>query len=176
VKTTQYAYVYYYCYFGHAQDEAGPFLRSIINQLSRQLDNIPASLHQLYRVGGQPSLVQLLHVLGEIVSVFDEIVYVVIDAIDESLPREDIIQVLRDLATDIRFQKVQLLITSRQYIDIETVMEQVSIPLSMLNPLVQDDIRTYVRSQLTKVPKFNHWTLKIKDEAVEIITDGAKGM
>jgi RecA/RadA recombinase len=176
VKTTQYACVYYYCYFGHAQDEASPFLRSIINQLSRQLNNIPASLHQLYRDGGHPSLAQLLHVLDEIVSVFDGKIYVVIDAIDESLSREYVIQVLRDLATDVRFQKVQLLITSRQYIDIETVMEQVSIPLSMLNPLVQEDIRMYVRSQLTKGPKFNHWTLKIKDEAVEVITDGAKGM
>jgi hypothetical protein len=92
------------------------------------------------------------------------------------MPREDIIKVLRDLATDLRFQKVQLLITSRQYIDIEKVIEQVSMPLSMLNPLLHEDIRTYVRSQLGKNPKFNHWTSKIRDEVVEALTSGAKGM
>jgi hypothetical protein len=151
-------------------------LRSIIKQLCQQRNIIPASLHQLYRVGGQPGLVQLLHVLEEIVTVFDEKVYVVIDAIDESFPREDVIKVLRDLASDMRFQKVQLLITSRQYIDIENIIKQVSIPISMLNPLVLEDIRTYVCSQLNTNPKFNHWTLKIRDEAVEALTNGAKGM
>ena len=119
---------------------------------------------------------ELLHILEEAVKAFENNVYVVIDAIDESMPREDIIKVLRDLATDSRFQKIQLLITSRQYMDIETTIKQISMPLSMLNSLLHEDIGTYVRSQLDKNPKFNHWTPKIRDEVIEALTSGAKGM
>jgi hypothetical protein len=106
----------------------------------------------------------------------DDSVYVIIDAIDESMPREEIIKVLRDLVTDLRFQKLQLLITSRQYIDIEKVMEPVSMPLSMLNHFVDEDIRIYVRSRLDKNPKFSHWSSKIRREVEEALSSGAKGM
>jgi hypothetical protein len=37
----KYIYSYYYCYFGHDQDEATPFLRWIVCQLCRQIDVMP---------------------------------------------------------------------------------------------------------------------------------------
>jgi hypothetical protein len=173
--TKKCAYVYYYCYFGHNQEEAAPFLRWTINRLCRQADLIPTYLYKLYKHGGEPSLEELLCALEAILDAFDN-TYIVTDAIDESMPRDDLLRVLRDLATDSRFQKVQLLSTSRQYIDIEKVMQQISVSVSMCNPLLDEDIKLYVRSQLHSNPKFKHWPLHLREEVVEALSTGAKGM
>jgi hypothetical protein len=169
------AYVYYYCYFGHSQDEATHFLRWTINRLCRQADLIPTYLYLLYKHGGEPSLEELLCALEATLESFDNI-YIVTDAIDESMLRDDLLRVLRDLATDSRFQKVQLLSTSRQYIDIGKVMQQISVSVSMCNPLLDEDIKLYVRSQLHSNSKFRHWPLRLREEVVEALSPGAKGM
>ena len=174
-RTAKTAHVYYYCYFGHNQDEAVPFLRWTINRLSRQAGLVPTCLYRLYQHGGQPSLVDLLQALEDVLKELDN-VYIAIDAIDESMPREDLLRVIRDLVTDSRFQKVQLLATSREYIDIEKTMLQISTPVSMLNPLLAEDIKRYVRSQMHKNPRFKPWPPQLQDEVVEALGTGAKGM
>ena len=118
---------------------------------------------------------ELLHALEESLEGFDTI-YLMLDAIDESLPREDLLKTLRDLVFDPRFQKIQLLATSREYIDIETAMEQISAPVSMLNPFLDEDIRVYVRSQVQQNPKFKLWSAHLKEEVVDALVTGAKGM
>lgn len=167
--------MYYYCYFGHNQDEAAPFLKWTISHLCRKVDHVPTYVYQLYRHGGEPSLEELLSGLEAILDCFGN-AYIVVDAIDESKPRDDLLRVLRDLATDSRFQKVHLLATSREYIDIENVMQPVSVPVSMSNPLLEHDIRQYVRAQMTKSPKFKRWPQLLQDEVVEILSTKAKGM
>jgi hypothetical protein len=77
---------------------------------------------------------------------------------------------------DARFHKVQLLATSRRYIDIENNMQEISIPVSMSNPLVDEDIRLYVRAKVDTNPKLKRWPLHLKDEVVEALSNGAKGM
>jgi hypothetical protein len=138
------ACVHYYCYFGRSQDEAVPILRWLVSQLCRKIDWVPGSVYKMYKQGGEPSLVELLQALTELLEKFDT-VYVAVDAIDESLPREDILKVFRDFATDSRFDKIQILASSREYIDIERVMERFSVPISMANSFVEDDIRLQVR-------------------------------
>ncbi|KAF7542440.1 hypothetical protein G7Z17_g11566 [Cylindrodendrum hubeiense] len=142
--TQKCAYVYYYCYFGHNQNEAAPFLKWILGQLCRQVDKIPPHLHNLYKHGGEPSLVDLLRSLEAIVEEFDS-VYLVVDAVDESRERADLLKVLRDLVTDVTFQKVRVIVTSREYLDIEKVMDGISAPVSMRNPLLDEDIRLFLR-------------------------------
>ena len=169
------AYVYYYCYFGHNQDEAAPFLRWLLNKLCRQADLVPKSVYNLYKYGGEPSLVELLKALENIIDAF-EIVYIIVDAIDESNPRENLLKVLRDLLTESRFQKIQLLASSREYIDIERVMEELSVSVSMANPFVEEDIRLYVRSTLQSNPKFRRWPQELLDEVEDSLSTGARGM
>jgi hypothetical protein len=173
--TRKCAYIYYYCYFGHNQEETAPLLRWTISQLCRQAKLVPISLNKLYEHGGQPSLLQLLHVLEATLEAFDHL-YMVIDAIDESKPRDDLLSVLRDLTTDSRFQKVQLLVTSRQYIDIEKAMEPISVPMSMMNSLLDEDIKLYIGSTLETNPKFKHWPQFLLDEVLEVLSGRAKGM
>ena len=169
------AYVYYYCYFGHNTDEALPFLTWIVRQLSRTAETIPAKLYKLYKRGEGPSLMDLLYVLEEMVEAFDR-VYVILDAIDESIPRMDLLKILRDLITDPRFSKIRVLATSREYIDIEESMKGISTPISMSNPLLDEDIRLFVQAQLRKHPKFRLWPTSVRDEALEALSTKAKGM
>jgi len=169
------AYVYYYCYYGHNTDEASPFLKWIIRQLSRAVDTMPAKLYKLYKRGEGPSLTDLLSVVDEMVEVFD-CVYIILDAIDESMPRTDLLKVLRDLITDPRFSKIRVLATSREYLDIEESMKGISTSISMRNPLLDEDIRLFIKAQLRIHPKLKLWPVSVQDEALEALSTKAKGM
>lgn len=172
----RHTYIYYYCYFGHNQDEATPFLRWVLNRLCRESDAVPSRIYDMFKHGGTPSLIELMDALELILSASFDTVYITIDAIDESSPRVDLLKLLRDLATDTRFEKIQLLATSRQYLDIEKVMEEVSVEVSMSNPLVDEDIRTYVHSQLHSLSKFQRWPPNLLVEAEEALMSKSKGM
>jgi hypothetical protein len=169
-------HIYYYCYFGHNQDEATPFLRWVINRLCRESDAVPSCIYDMFKHGGTPSLIDLMGALELMLSASFDTVYITIDAIDESMPRADLLKLLRDLATDARFEKIQLLATSRQYLDIERVMEEVSVEVSMSNPLVDEDIRTYVQSQLHTLPNFKRWPPNLLVEAEQALMSKSKGM
>ena len=135
----------------------------------------PGSLHKMYEYGGEPSLVELLNALEEVLQKF-EVAYVIVDAIDESKLRDNLLKVFRDLGTDLRFEKIRLLASSREYIDIERVMEDFSVSLSMANDFVQHDIRIHVRQKMNSNPKFTRWPQDLLDEVEEAVSIGARGM
>jgi hypothetical protein len=167
--------VYYYCHFANNQDESLPFLRWVVAQLCHMSSRIPEEIMNLYRKRHEPNLTSMLQGLSAVLREFDT-VYVTIDAIDESLPRENTLTVLRHLATDSRFTKIQLLATSRQYIDIENEFADISVPVSMTNPLVKEDIRLYVRSELRSKRGFRGWPGDLLLETEQALAEGAKGM
>jgi hypothetical protein len=166
---------YYYCYFGHDQDEASPFLRWTIAQLSRQANCVSEFVHQLYKQGEQPSLTELMLALEITLQGFD-IAYITIDALDESKPREDLLRVIRDLATDSRFSKIHCIVTSRRYIDIEQSLDPISRSMAMSNALVDEDIRKHVHSALHSETRFQRWPADILTEAEDALVRGSKGM
>lgn len=132
-------------------------------------------IFQMYKEGGTPSLSALMSAVEVVLEDFD-IVYIFLDAIDESSPREDLLKVIRDLSTDPRFWKIQLLASSRNYIDIEKAMLAVSNPVSMTNSFVEDDIRLYVRSTLRSNTKFSKWPQELLAEVENALAQGAQGM
>ena len=168
-------YVYYYCYFAHNQDETTPFLKWLISQLCRKAEHIPAVVNKIYNDGREPSLVDLLNMLACILEKF-KVVYVAVDALDESDPREDFLKVLRDFVTDSRFNCLQVIASSREYIDIEKSMAVLSASVSMNNPFVEEDIRCHVRSILQSCPQFKRWPHELLREVEEAVATGAKGM
>lgn len=174
-KDSRQGAVYYYCYFAHNQDEARPLLRWTIGQLSRICGKVPDEIMYPFTANHEPSLPQLLSALESILQEFD-IVYLMVDALDESLPREELVKVIRDLATDQRFQKVRLLVTSREYIDIETVLSPISTSMSMTCELVEADIRVYVHQELRSNAKFKRWSENLLLEIEDALAKGAKGM
>ncbi|KAM5521489.1 hypothetical protein FOXYSP1_15380 [Fusarium oxysporum f. sp. phaseoli] len=166
---------YYYCYFGHHQDEAAPFLRWIITQLSRQAEVVSTLMHDLFKRGGEPSITELFDALEQILQVFS-CVYIVIDAVDESSPRDNLLEVIHTLVINQRFSNLQILVTSREYIDIERVMEKVSVSVPMSNELVKQDIRLHVQSILRSNPKFRCWSDDLLIEVEESVSTKAEGM
>ncbi|KAL8791173.1 MAG: hypothetical protein Q9195_006012 [Heterodermia aff. obscurata] len=169
------ALVYYYCYFAHNQDETTPFLKWLIIQLCRKAEYVPAVVNKLRKYGGEPSIADLLDALASILTRF-KVVYVALDAIDESDPREDLLMVFQEFVTETRFKKLQLVASSREYIDIERIMAKFSVPVSMNNPYVEMDIRRYVKSFLQSCDRFGPWPSGLLDEVEEAVTMGAKGM
>ncbi|KAK4446724.1 hypothetical protein QBC34DRAFT_356380, partial [Podospora aff. communis PSN243] len=169
------ACIYYYCYFGNFQDEAAPFLKWVVERLCRQADVVPDCLYRLFRNAAEPSLVDLLHALEAILQEF-QTVYVVVDALDESKPRDDLLRVVRDLSTDVRFAKVRILTTSREYIDIENVMSQFSARISMRNEWLDADIRLFIEAQLSANQRLRRWPAELQRAALERLSEKAKGM
>ena len=168
-------YAYYYCYFGHNQDETSPFLSWIIARLCRQANSVPDLVYDLFKNAGEPSLTELLLALEVSLQYFD-VTYVIIDAVDESQPRGDLLRVLRDLATDARFSRIHCLVTSREYIDIEDSLGPISQSLSMSNSVIEDDIRKHVRSILRSKPRFRHWHADLQMEVEEKLASESRGM
>ncbi|KAK1491717.1 L-galactose dehydrogenase [Colletotrichum abscissum] len=157
------------------QDESAPFLRWVLERMCRKVDQVPDHLWKLFKDGKDPSLSDLLTAL-EAVSRYFSSVHITIDAVDESSPREELLKVLRDLATDLRFSNIRLLVTSREYLDIEKVMEEVSTGISMRNKYLDADIRLYTESRLAINDKLKDWTEDVRQEALEALCIGAKGM
>ena len=174
-KSSKLGHAYYYCYFGHNQDESSHFLRWIIGQLCRQSTKVPEELQSICKSGKTPTLSSLLSVLHSTMEGFER-VYLILDAVDESMPRADLLRVIRDLSTDTRFSALSLLVTSRQYIDIEQVLEACSIPITMSNPFVEEDIWTLVHSTVQSDARYQRWPEDLRREMQDTIPKRAKGM
>lgn len=77
-----------------------------------------------------------------------DIVYIILDVVDESNPREGILSVIVDLVTEKEFAKIRLVATSRDYIEIGSRLRPVAVSIPMSNPIVDEDIRKYVGAVL----------------------------
>ena len=136
---------------------------------------IPPRVRDLYGKACQPSCVEAMDALADALSSFGK-VFVVLDAIDESRRRENLLQVLKEFATQPRFQKIQLLASSREYIDIEHVMQEISTPVSMAHPSIENDIRMCVRSILQSNTRFRRWPSDLLSEIEGTVPKAANGM
>lgn len=132
-KTT---YVYYYCYHGHDRDETDHLFRWIISQLGRARQDLPKAILEIFRDRQQPRIQDLAACLGCLLEQF-ETVYLLIDALDESKSVENLLTSLKQLLSEHRFQKLQILATSRQHLNIGDVMKDIAVPISMSNPMVE---------------------------------------
>ncbi|KAF2096152.1 hypothetical protein NA57DRAFT_67725 [Rhizodiscina lignyota] len=166
---------YYYCYYAHNQDEALPFLRWVLSQLLREADHMPKDAYELFNKRHHPDLRALLNGLEGVLQYFDTVL-IILDAIDESSPRNELLYVLRLLSTEPRFRKIRILATSREYQEIKEALNNISMPLSMANPLAQEDIARYVRQSLRSSTQFKHWPESLLQETEDTLAERAKGM
>jgi hypothetical protein len=155
--------------------ESSHFLRWIIGQLCRQSAKVPEELEDIHKSGKSPSLTSLLSVLHTAMEEFGR-VYIVLDAVDESMPRTDLIRVIRDLSTDARFSTLGLIVTSREYMDIEQILEPCTIPITMSNKFVEEDIGVLVRSTIQSDERYRRWPEDLRCEMQDLIPKKAQGM
>lgn len=150
-------------------------LKWVISQLSRTSKPVPPRISRAFDLRHQPSVNDLLDFLEGCLERFN-VVYLVIDALDESHERQNILQTLNTLATESRFDKIRLLTTSREYFEIQVAMSKISTELPMSNPLVEEDIRIHVSHKLRTEPRFKNWSIELLGEVEEALTKGAEGM
>ena len=169
------ALVYYYCYYGHEQDESKPFLKWLLSRLCREADCVPACVYNMSTQGAEPPITGLLDALAQILASFDT-AYVAIDAIDESHCREKLLRTIHSLVTEEKFKKLQLIASSRDYDDIEKSMLVCATSCSMDNEAVAQDIREYVHSALQSNARFAKWPPDLLQEVEKAVSAGAQGM
>ncbi|KAF6822325.1 L-galactose dehydrogenase [Colletotrichum musicola] len=157
------------------QSEAAPFLKWVLTRLCREADSVPDHLFKLFNHGAEPSLSDLWESLDYALTPFD-VVYLTIDAVDESDNRTDLLKVLRELATNSKFAKIRLLVTSREYLDIGETTGAISKKISMRNTHVDNDIRRYVLSRLGKAPFVKAWPEDLRQDIVRAFEEIADGM
>ncbi|KAH6976214.1 hypothetical protein BKA56DRAFT_618144 [Ilyonectria sp. MPI-CAGE-AT-0026] len=166
---------YYYCYHARNQDETVPFLRWILGQLCRQAGQVPDKIYKNYQNGFDPTLPQLFTAMEDILQSFD-VVFISLDAIDESQSRRSLLGVLHTLISNERFSKIQLLATSREYADIQNTMQSISTPISMANPGLRSDIERHVMRVLAEERWLTFWTSTLKEDVQIALVTGAQGM
>jgi Cdc6-like AAA superfamily ATPase len=163
-------YTFYYC-TQNIQDETGPFLRWVVSQLCRRSSFVPKPLITAYDERCEPSVKDLLKFLQILLNKFNR-VFIILDAVDESKNREELLRVLTTMS---RFQNVRLLATSRNYYDIETPLADISMSVPMSNRIVSQDIRLAVRLKLGRSKRLQKWR-KFFPEMEDAITNGAQRM
>jgi hypothetical protein len=168
------ACVYYYCYFGRAQDESPHLLRWVIDQLVRCSQYIPNEILDCYYAGQQPSMPTLVLALSLLLKKFRK-VYLFVDALDESLERQNLLDLLLKLAGP-GFENISLLVMSREEIDIKAAIGNASQSLSLSNSFVEEDIRKYVRNQLRTHRKLCGLRSSMQTEIENSLVEGANGM
>ena len=167
---------FYYCYHSRNKDETVPFLMWILGQLCRASNHIPDVLRKLYQGGCEPTVKDLLGCLEVVLSSFTA-AYVIVDAIDESKPPTDIVGVLSTLASDARFTKIRLAVTSREHTEIERPFRNarfVSMSLTN-NDGVTKDIDDYVKSTL-RHEKYQPWGDELRTQVAAVVAKKANGM
>ena len=75
--------------------------------------------------------------------------FVIVNALNESQPCENLLDILQIIVNDyVRFKKIKLLTTSREYVSIERVMLRILTPLFISNLFIIEDIRRYVTARV----------------------------
>jgi hypothetical protein len=165
---------YYYCSFDRAQDETQHLLRWVMSQLCHQLKYIPDEIRELYDAGSEPTTKSLVLALSATLHSFRR-VYLFIDALDESLDRQRLLDMIVQLAGS-DFEAISLLVMSRKELDIIETLESVFSSLSLSNPRVDEDIRVYIQSELRSHRKFSRWPTILKEDIEAALVKGAQGM
>ncbi|KAK3377117.1 hypothetical protein B0T24DRAFT_523598 [Lasiosphaeria ovina] len=172
--TTNQKYAYYYCHYSNGQDESLPLISWVVSQVCRQLSWAPSQLKQLHDRGCEPTLSELQYVL-ELALVRLESLFIVIDAVDESTPRDELVRFIASMALDSRFRKVRILVTSRKYWDIERFFSGISTSISMKNRYVDADIERHIRSRLNSSFRLQRWRDSFQ-EIEDALVGKANGM
>ncbi|KAK2747861.1 hypothetical protein FQN55_004738 [Onygenales sp. PD_40] len=175
---------YFYFDFKDSQKQTPILLiKSLILQLCQPNRRIPPAIETLYSscANGEksPSLDGLLHVLRETIQELPES-YVVIDALDECVYRDDLIDVLNTIC-GWGSGNLHLLATSRKERDIEMCLEELVAPdnaICLKTEVVDVDIRHYVAHILDTRRKFEKWRKddNMRREIETALMQKSKGM
>ncbi|KAL4789115.1 Pfs, NACHT and ankyrin domain protein [Aspergillus venezuelensis] len=159
-------------------------LRSLAFQIYQSkvgsADYLDTLFHEHQTGSGQPTTKALLHIVHKMLAVQSKI-YIVLDALDESTTRDDIIRWIEGVVSQPDLVHVQLLCTSRPESEFlrhipSLVEEQNCLPLD--TQAVDSDIRLWVTAKLSQRHDFTEKSLSqdLVKEIQKKVGDGANGM
>ena len=154
-------------------------IRSLIVQFGEQYSYLPDFLQSAYSQSQngqkQPTMEVLKSLLLAMLKHYD-LVYILIDALDECKDRDELLGWIGDLK-DLKLDNLHLLATSRKERDIDEVLQPLATyQLSVQNVTVDADIRLYIQDKISNDPRLKKWPLSVKREIEDALTEGAKGM
>ncbi|KAI4682910.1 hypothetical protein J4E81_009534 [Alternaria sp. BMP 2799] len=176
--------VYYYFDFNDAQKQVPELmLRSLLHQLLQRSVTIPQGVDALFSSckdgKEQPSLPVLLIMIPEVMRQFSH-VYVVLDALDESAKRVELMELLETVA-GWQLDLLHLLMTSRKEHDIEMYLENFVVEdnmISLQRDVVDADILRFVQQKLRDDKRLTKWNKnsEVRQEIETALMRGAQGM
>ncbi|EDN91972.1 hypothetical protein SS1G_07834 [Sclerotinia sclerotiorum 1980 UF-70] len=166
-----------YFYFDFNGDLTGA-LKSLIAQLSAQSNNIPRPLTDLFeesrlRKSTSPTDEALLECFRNILLSFHH-VYITFDALDEAARKEEVLSFISTIKSW-QYQRLRLLVTSRQLAEIEDVLS----PLVSDRLCLQDsisarvDIKYFVSEKMKHDKMMSKWPRDIRTQVeLKLIREG----
>lgn len=149
--------------------------RNLVYQLASHNDETRASVIAAFKRGGQgmqsSDYDQLLSVLGDLLEI-PSAVFIVIDALDESIDQSETCAFLRDLC-ECRSAQTRVLVSSNttQSLGSESTLRSLNSDMIWIDPmLVNEDIEAHIRKL-----ELSQWNKDIRDKIVSNVTERSDG-
>ncbi|KAH9876213.1 hypothetical protein J1614_004092, partial [Plenodomus biglobosus] len=175
---------YFYFDFNDIQKQDPELmLRSLLCQLLQRSITIPKGVDALFSSSGNglrlPSVSALIDVTRQTMQEFTQ-VYVVLDALDESTQRSELMGVLETIA-GWQLDNLHLLMTSRKVRDIQVSLEtyvKQEHAVCLQRDVVDQDIQRYVQQRLRDDKDLAKWNKDgaVRQEIETALMRGARGM
>jgi hypothetical protein len=154
-------------------------VRSLITQLVAQSDSVPRPLLDLYEIhdNGRKSVddEDMVAVLRNIILTFHN-VYVVFDALDESVDCDEILGFIRT-TQEWELSRLHMLTTSRQLPLIEEAFEgRVTNRICLQDAHLNKDITAYIADKLANDKTLTRWPPEIRRLIQEVLMAEEDGM
>jgi hypothetical protein len=170
---------FFFTFNDESKQDASAMLRTLILQLSSQLDDKHAflsRLHDSYR-NASPPVPVLMDCLHQLVRAFKD-VYIVLDALDES-PRDKHREAMLECLAELRAWSepgLHLIVSSRDEVDIHEELGALSQEtIKMKNDSIDRDIASFISEHLRNNRRLRKW----EEHHVRIetaLTTGAQGV
>jgi hypothetical protein len=155
--------LYFFFDFGdRKKQDIDNMIRSLICRLYQQEECVRQDLDDMFLTcqdgSQQPTLDSLKDVLNSMLGRIESVI-IVVDALDESCTKRDLLAWIRSILA-LKPTTIRLLLTSRREQDIESTLERMIDSDSMVdiqNGLVDGDIRSYVRAYVQRSDGFARW-------------------
>jgi hypothetical protein len=184
--SNEHKYAYAYCDFRNSDSQDPKYLiGSLVGQMAMQFSEMPKTIRKLdeessdQRMGERKSSLSLRELFRALTSIVEDAsshcrTYVVIDALDECVRREELLSELAGINSKSTL-RLNVLVTSRQEIDIKRAFNGLPT-VSISENDVAHDVELYVKSELEKHPRLVKQPESVRERITLTLVAGARGM
>ncbi|KAF9775766.1 hypothetical protein IL306_006108 [Fusarium sp. DS 682] len=173
---------FYFSFSDTERQSTNAFARSVLRQLLLQRQTLPDAIVDIYRRYSHsfPTLGSWKSALKGTIQASKE-TYILIDALDECPDhlgeRKQLLGFIKGLM-DLELPNLHVLVTSRREQDIDRALSQRGTcpPLSIQTSVVDEDIQSYVRSEISQDDIMSRWPPALQEEVHRELVSRANGM